>query len=88
MSDWNGEERRKNQQDLSRDIQRLTQSIEENIAPLLRKHDHCLYGERGDNGIVSVISDVKKYMATAWRLPVLLVSVLGVLMAFVEYLKK
>lgn len=59
MSDWDGTERRKDNIDMSKKLDSLCQRIDELILPRVSKHDICLYGEKGTNGISKDVNDLK-----------------------------
>jgi hypothetical protein len=60
----------------------LRQSIQDAVLPLLRKHDNCLYGEKGDDGIVR---DINYLRGLVYVVVVLIGS--GALTAGIYYLR-
>jgi hypothetical protein len=59
MNEWDGTERRKDNIDMSKKLDSLCQRIDEMILPCIHKHDICLYGEKGTNGMSKDVNDVK-----------------------------
>ena len=41
------------------ELQSLNQTLQKQIAPLVEKHDLCLYGEKGTNGMSKDVNDLK-----------------------------
>ena len=71
--DWDGKNRRKFSQahddslnaradstSILLELQSINQSLSREIAPLLRKHDECLFGTDGRNGIVGVVGFLQR----------------------------
>ena len=55
---WDGKERSE-LFEIKLQLQKLNQSIKDNIVPLLNKHDDCLYGKDGNNGMVKEQTEIK-----------------------------
>jgi hypothetical protein len=88
MSINDGIERRKGDAQIELELQKLTQRIDEKILPLIERHDKCIYGEKGDNGLVKAISEVKTGIRVLWLAGVAVIGIAGFVVAVFEHLKK
>ena len=58
-SEYAGPERRAVNKNIESKLDSLCQRIDELVLPRLAKHDICLYGEKGTNGMSKDVNDVK-----------------------------
>lgn len=88
MANWDGQERRRESADVSLQLQKLNQSIEDKITPLLEKHDKCLYGEKGDNGMVKAVSTIKSGIGIVKVVGIVIFSLGIFVIALIDMLKE
>jgi hypothetical protein len=77
----------------SEDYAEIRKIIQEEIEPVVRlvnRHDLCLYGEDGSNGIVSWVNSLKAHLRThyIWTTIVVLPSAVGIILFIVNLLSK
>ena len=88
---WDGQERRMNRDGESHkdstnillELQSLNQTLREQIFPLVKRHEECLFGPKGDNGIVGTIGFLKKL----WILLATLLSS-GIVVGLIDLLRR
>ena len=74
--------------EIKNDLASLRQRLEETVLPLIKKHDNCLYGERGDNGMVTSVKTMDSKIAGNVRIiwALIIPLVLGVVVVIIKNL--
>jgi len=92
---WDGNERRQEEKERARKLDRIIQQIDETVLPLVKKHDTCLYGKDGTEGInkaiqtlAAVADNFIEHKKSHLVLPGILLGIFTLAVAFLEFLHR